>query len=335
MFFKNIQEFKAANPRIAANTSLEVLTPFITQVETEVLIPVLSQTQYDDLNTKYLNTNMSADEKTLVDKIQKALAPLVMSAAAPEMNLTISDLGMQMHSSENAKQPFQWMIRDYQRSRERVGYSALEQMLIYLEQKKLVFTLWAASASFTEYKECYINTALDFSNLVNIRNHRFTFLALKPFMKDVEEEHIVPMIGATYNAALKAIINAGSAPSAANAKVILLIQKAVAHLTIAEAIPLLGIEISSLGFIVTSVVSSTDNDTEKKAAPNEFLSNTIEFQKQKGKSALKLLRDLLYSSATDYPTFTADTSVYITPPTDGTDSVQFPNKATNTFYFGG
>jgi hypothetical protein len=335
MFFKNPEEIKAVQ-KVSANFKLESLKPYIEQVETQILIPLLCQVQYDDLHGKYQANTMSDDEKILVEKIQKAIGPIAFATGLPELSVTVSDLGVHIHSTENIKQAFQWQLKDLAKSRARAGYTNLEQMLLFLEAKKLVFTAWASSDAYTEFKECYLNTAIDFRKKggVNIHDNRLTFLALKPFMLEVEETHILSMIGQTYTTELKNQIKANTLTTA-NQKAVDLIQKAVAHLTIAECMPRLECEITVFGYVITSFVSSTDSSEEQKGETDTRLSRVIELEKQKGELYLSKLRNLLYSSATDYATFTADTTVYVTPPTDGTTSTQFNNNKDNKFYFGG
>ena len=235
MLFKTITEIKNHVP-VNASFAFARISAFLSEVEQQIIIPLISQAQYDDINTAYNGAGCSSAQQLLLDKIQPPLANLAFALAAPSLIISVGEFGIHITSTEDKKTPFEWQLREWQSRLENAGNSALDTLLTFLETNKTTYTIWAGSTAYPEFKEFFINTTTQFDDVVNIRGSRRLFIALKQAMKRVEDFKILPVIGQEYFDELKTQ-NAANTTTAANLLALALIRKATAHFTIAFSIP--------------------------------------------------------------------------------------------------
>ena len=314
---------------VTAAFDLEDLKPFMENTaEPDFLIPALSQTQYDQLKTKYEanELSLSADEQQLLKLAMSAVANYALMLYLDWAQLNVSQDGIHITINESRRTPFPEQMKAVKTQCSINAFRALERLLVFLELKKTTFTLWAASSSATIFKECFINTAEDFSNSVNINNSRRTFLALKSIMKDIEEHQLVNVLTQDLYDEIKAEIVAGNL-SANNLKLMKFIKPAVANLTMAESVHELPLQFSEMGIVLSSI-SSTQSHEVKTPAPDDRLSAYKEKKRERGERELKLLNDYLQAKASDtvYPLFYASEN-YVGPPTETGTSMINPTRA--------
>ena len=324
MLFKTITEIKNHVP-VNASFAFARISAFLSEVEQQIIIPLISQAQYDDINTAYNGAGCSTDQQLLLDKIQPPLANLAFALAAPSLIISVGEFGIHITSTEDKKTPFEWQLREWQSRLENAGNSALDTLLTFLETNKTTYTIWAGSTAYPEFKEFFINTTTQFDDVVNIRGSRRLFIALKQAMKRVEDFKILPVIGQEYFDELKTQ-NAANTTTAANLLALALIRKATAHFTIAFSIPELPLIIEHDAITMKSYMS----DVYKKfRADTEFISALILQREQTGDTYLQQLRDLLYATTANYTTFRDSTS-YDPPST--TSHTSFPNDEEKKYF---
>lgn len=302
--FKTIDEIKLYLS-VTKAFKFDSILPYIKQAEAKYIIPAISQAQYDPLNTAYNATTptLTTDQTNLLDKIRLPLANLSYLLYIPVGQLQLDDAGIRIANTENMKTAFEWQIEMLKKSFQDAGFDGLETLLKFLETNKTIYTLWAASTSYTEFKTMFINTASDFSKYYNINNSRRTFLAINGIMKKVEELIIKPAISTTLYDAIKAQLL--TTISSENQTIITnYIKPAIANFTISRAIAELSVIMTEYG------ISVFNNDSTKQATQKEDasrLSNLQQIAEADGKNYLKQLRDYLNTtaSATVYPLYFA------------------------------
>jgi hypothetical protein len=313
MLFKSADEVKKYLPQ-NASFEFEQILPFIKfNGEPELIIPAISQAQYDALNTAYNDNDMTEDLEKLLDKVRFPLANFAYMKYIPFAQLSISASGIHIETNDEKKTAFEWQINKLESACIENAYNGIEQLLIFLETNKATYTVWAASTSFTEFKECFVNTAIEFNNYFNIGKSRSTFIALKPLMLRMEEFHIKPVLGKTLYAAIKAGIASGTIPDI-HKKLLEFIKPAVVNFTAGRAVVELPVKYSTDGIHVVEE-NVRVKDKSKVAAQIPQL-GALQIQCEKDADVyMKTLEDFLYLNVQDYDDWVEEGS-YVDPESD-------------------
>jgi hypothetical protein len=296
--FKTTAELKLHLP-VNKDFNVEGIMPFIKSAEVEFIIPNISQTQYDDLNTAYnasATPTLTAAQTALLAKIQPALAHFAFNKWIPFGQVQIDSAGIRIATTESLKTAFQWQTKDLEANSLASGFANLETLLTYMEANKASYALWTASTSYTVFKESFINTAADFNKYFNINSSRITFLAFKAVMKKVEDFFVKAYLDATTYAGIKTRIAAGTT-TAADTNLLAYIQPAVAHLTVANALKTQAVVINKNGFVVSKNVGFMTVEASDPAGA-ELKDQMIRQGTEDGNAYLKQLQVYLNTNAT-------------------------------------
>lgn len=290
---------------VATNFDWSDIAPFVAIAEERDIIPFLSQAQYDLLIAL---TSPSGDNQKLIQLSSRALAQTALLRMIPFRNLNLGKTGFTVTETEGTKVASQWRVEDLKSACLDNYFEGLEDMLRFLEEKKTTFTAWASSSSRTDFTKNFIWTADEFQTYCDIQRSRRVFLSLKPYM-DRSDETIKEVTGEGLYNELKTQLAAGSV-SSNNQKLLPFIRYAVTNLAMAAALPSFSLILTRSGpklvetsMALTSVVEKVDRTAiDDRAMKCEAI----------GKASIKRLQDYLYANASNYPLFTADTSVYNT-----------------------
>jgi len=172
--------FKATIPVNVGFTYANVQSDVESALE-RYIIPYLSQAQYDASIDSTSEIHLR-----LIKLVRIAAANIGMGNYMPQGKIQISNGGISYTVDRN-KQATPEDKADLQASFLDKGFRAIDDMLRFLEANKSTFTAWTASSSFTEFKKLLIRTADEFKI---ISGSRTVFLALVPYIEDVEIETI-------------------------------------------------------------------------------------------------------------------------------------------------
>lgn len=328
---KTIEEIKEHLP-VSIDMDFNNILPFIKVAERDYIIRIISKTQYDDLSAAYNVTTptLTPAQTALLGRLQEAITAYAFYLWIPSGQLQIDDSGIRIATTDTIKTAFQWQIDELQKSVLKQAYSAMDDLLSFMEDNIADYTLWQASDAYTEFKDCFIQTTQRFTELYSaLGNSRMNFLAIRSSMKKIEEFMILPNISQAYYDELKAQIKANTL-TPANLKVIPFIQKAVASLTISRAIAEISASIEPNGIFMFSSLRSSIITNQKEPAVPYVLSKIEKSAKEDGMAYFEMLRQFLFDNISDYGTYAAS-SAYNSVTTDDT----FQNDKNNTYFFGG
>jgi len=212
--------------------------PFIEETEQKYILKYLGQDQLDELQVYYDAelTNVPA-LNSLLEYAQRALAKFVLKAAAPFLDLEISEGGFTVNSTNTAAPASVNRVKNLLAETESQGWDSLELMLKYLEQNEDSFPLWAASDAYTLQRSTLIQSAAEFDQYLTIKESRLWFFQNKSLMRDVENSEIKTKISTDLYDTLLSEINAGSV-STANEAILGNIKRAITHFTYARSLVL-------------------------------------------------------------------------------------------------
>ena len=312
MLFSTPDEIKNFLPQNAA-FEMQQISSFITDTEDTLIVDAIGQAQYDLLHAAYSNANISGALEKLLKKVRRPLANYAYYKYIPFAQLTFSASGIHIEVNEQKRSAFPEMIEKLEDACIEGANTGIENLLKWMEANKADYAAWTGSTAYTVFKECFINTATEFSDHFNIGNSRRTFLALKGTMKKVEEFSIKPILCSTLFDAIKVEIKSGTV-SPSNTALLNFIKPAVALLTGARALTMPNIEFTSDG---CQLAATRDRPPLKPrpAAPADKIGAMQLAAQTDAQVYLKQLNDYLYANADTYPTWKSS-SCYIDPASD-------------------
>jgi hypothetical protein len=292
----DIREFVPVNP----NMGFSQLSPYIEQATVTYLIPDISQDEYDTLEALYTSQNMTPVEEQAVRLCQAAICNYALFLASPFLNVMVSNQGIQeQRSLEGTSQSSsQWRYTEFRSSCLLAGDQSMDALLAFMELNKTDFQDWVQSPNYTVSKSVLISDAGSYP-FGCISSSRRTYLRVRPHIAQAQEKWIRPALGdALYNELTTqyAADNLSSVNQLLYTKVV----HALAHLTLADAIPHLTLNLNASGIVVT-----VDMDANKMSATAsmEMVNKLQRSHQDNGDLFLLNLQKFVYSNADDYPLF--------------------------------
>lgn len=304
---------------VSAAFKFEDLKPVIEFYAEPKLQKVIGKEMYDELHTAY-----KADEAALTSAQQALLRHcrnyVVNHAFHHHVavgSVTFSQNTIGVVENPNLKPASQYKIEELKRHFLNTAYQAEEILLKYLEDNSGVFTTWASSSAYTEYTECFINTADEFSKHHDIGGSRRIFKAIKTIMKRIEKDFILPMLCTELYDQIKSQIKDVNV-SAANEKLLPYIRMTVAKFTIAEALYELPLILEPGEGVLQLESGDTQNMALRKQAPESRLVVLSRKSAEIANQQLTALKAFLDANANNYPLY-KNSSCYVDPTTSTDD----------------
>lgn len=242
-----------------------------------------------DLQEVLANEAPEGENKPILDKarrlLQNSLANFGMYLYIPLGTIMFDGSGMS-NAKNDQREPISWQQQnDIQRGMLTAGHTAMDLLLELMERNKTLFPDWAASEYYTESKELIVNNTGVFNKYYHIFNSRQTYLALKPSLRQVEDQYLNSFLCSTLVEHLKE-----TDPTGIKKVVKTLLQKAMVAFTVAK--------VASEGiFVITPYgmklrFNQLPND---KVLPVDiaFLEKTAIAQLSNGQNYLKQVRTLI------------------------------------------
>lgn len=310
MIFKTLDDLKGFIPFSDAFTFAQI-KPFLESAEMELLIPMVGEAQYNDIDAAYnvVTPSLTADQSALLKMMQAPVAFYAFVNWLPFGQVKISNAGIQIASTEHMKTAFQWQIDDIEGSGIKLAYEHLDKLLAFLEAKRSNYTIWAGDSVSTIYKDCFIPTTDTFNLYCPvIGNSRRNFLFLKPSLYKMEDFKILPLIGGDYLDELKNEAMAGNL-TAENKKVYTLIQKALAPLALYDGMLNMSVSITPFGILQFNNKGVSSTTKTKEPVPDPRIKKIQESALRDGETYLETLQAFLKDNIADYPTY-SNSSAY-------------------------
>jgi len=296
---KNIDELRSHIP-FTLGMTMKNLDSFIETAELQFLVPEIGVEAYNDLQAKYDANNLNEDYLKLLKLCQRAVAYYATLLFIPVGQLQLSDAGIRIQVDEHFKQAFDWQVDNLEESCRNAADSCIESALSFLELKKNVFTIWAASTAYTQYKEWFVNSAELMNSLVSVQVPRRIFRRVLPEVRKAHENYVLPTICKEIYTELKTQWSTNTLTSA-NKELMRFIQPAIAHIAIAKSVSALTVRLSDMGVSVTS--NSIFKQKINQPADESSRSHFIREKMDDGQNYIKQLLEYLYANADTYPLF--------------------------------
>lgn len=184
VFFKSIDELKTV-VKINASLPWEAIYPYIIDARDIYLAQYLGEDFVDSLE--------AGEATSLLPLIRRALGPLTVMLAAPEMGISIGDAGITVANDQGKRSPAnEAKIAAAVESFRFRGFQAMDRLLTYLEDHKTDYPEWASSRFCTIRSGSFINSARTFQDvgLVNIDYSIITFNLMFQTIRQIEERAV-------------------------------------------------------------------------------------------------------------------------------------------------
>lgn len=260
MLFTTSAELKESLGTLHKNIRFDTLLSFVEQAQAKHLAPAVGDALLSKLSEP--TDQLSADYLALRTRLRAALVHYVVLEAAPFLAVAMGELGLVEQSAGNASPTRQWVYHNFVDAAAEQADQLLDVALLWLDFKAADFPEYQASDAYTESRTQLLPNAHALGKYLSIKNSRRAYLALLPFMQRVEELDLRPLLGDAPLDDLKAALVAGSL-SDAQKLLLAAVRPALAHLSMATALPELSVSITGAGI---RVLSDNDGIRQRQAA---------------------------------------------------------------------
>lgn len=309
MLFKDTTKLKEyAQISGAVNFASVKLT--IQNVENTHLIPVLGSTLYNSLNDAYTaatsESTLTQQQQSLLDKCRYVIGPYVCYYYAPKADIALSDGGARRAETAQEKTAFQYQVTNFREANLRDAENATETLIQFLEDHKTDYTDWTASIEFKQYRSLFIKTGGEFQTLYPSASPYRNYWAMRFKMFDIEEQTIRDAITPDlYDYLKEKDADATYTFTDSEQKFLLRLKKAIAYLTVAYAVPHVGVRIDPSGITVSARgQTSNDNTTKQDLAPDNQLSWLVKSSTESGQKWLESALQYLADNASGFSAYT-------------------------------
>lgn len=316
---KGNEELKKHNSAINSTLDIESIQSFLDKAIDQHLIPAIGRAQFDKVVADKTAEAPSPESTTLLLILQRAAVNFALGYFADFGALQISNSGIFVTKSDKTLPASDKKLMALKRQAFADGYAALEMALQYLESKIDQFPLYLSSEERANNRSRFINSSRDFPQKLVISPELFD--SLKAIISKVEEEYILPVLGDDLNDQIREKLQTNTL-TATDKKLIEHVRKAVASLTLADAIPYRLVNFDGTGAYVKSdtVGGISGNVENRNPAEMNRLQATMCKLSSDGEADLERLRKFLNANTAAYNTYQQSTMANLTKVNDDPNS---------------
>ena len=173
------------------------------------VLPLLGDALAEEIEAYYAAGDPTVLQRKVLNECQRAVANLAFWYNFDELNVRISDQGMQRQESEGSfKQTFKYQEDQLRAAFKNKGFNALDRVIDLLDKHQTDFPLYEQSPAYASRKSSIVRSTAEVDANYFINNSHLIFLRLKPIFKLVEESALKAVLGESlYQDLLKAIKN--------------------------------------------------------------------------------------------------------------------------------
>ncbi len=165
---------------VAANFSEENLFPFLDRVQRNEMNKWIG---VDQMNVFIDNDSLSDIQQEAIVLAEEAMVNIALGKYVPHATVLFGDDGITISEGEHVKTAEWWQIRDLRNELYDTGYSAIDRLLLFMEENKDEFPNWVSSKVYTIQKELIVSHTSEFNEWCDINNSRRVFLSFAPHLR--------------------------------------------------------------------------------------------------------------------------------------------------------
>ena len=180
---------------VSATFDFEKVLPFSKRVERKIILDLIGQEQYDTIIVHTFNAESTTPINQVKELLEEAVANYALFLAMPTINILITNSGTKTSTTTNSENADWKDKRDLNRSLLKTYNEALDDAFQLMEENVADFPEWSGSKYYTIFKDLIVPQTTIFNDHFSIQKNRQTFLALKPYMREVEDQYLKAMLG--------------------------------------------------------------------------------------------------------------------------------------------
>jgi hypothetical protein len=285
------------------NISWDSLSPHMKMVEDTIAVDMLGKDLYDIIEA---NSSLTPYQAKLRGYMQTIISAFGMYYAAPQLNMSMSDIGLTEHRSvDGSASPVQlWRFNDVRSSMFFAGDTYRDLAYKYMQDNQDEFTEWVASDSYTIYNKLFVRSNKDLHQALGKGERVGTYLTLVPFLEIAQQKYLNAILCNGLYADLLEKQKTNDTLTTYEAQAIYYAKAASAWFSLAEALPTIKVLMIS-GTMVTSMPAESSkvvapiSDTEKNIICQDAMN--------KGNLFLATLKKYLYDNVSEFPLYEEST----------------------------
>jgi hypothetical protein len=299
MLFNTLEDLKQRLAGVQKKWANETaLTNAADMAANKHLIPVLGRPLYLQLEAAAHAAApvTPTPTSTLLNLVQQAAAFYTLYEMLPLMNVSVGDFGIHDTTTDKSAPTSQWRYYNLLQNAANNADAALDAALLYIDSEpSSTWPSWITSPHYILSQKTLIRSTDILDNLLPILGSRRAYLQLRPFIAEAEQTHLVPVLGATLIAQLKATLTLGTLTDLEKS-LLEIVQKALAKLALHAALPFIPVVLDGGGIKVRTYQDYYK--TDQKAT--EALLNSLKTNSEvSGTKFLNMALDFLAKNANE------------------------------------
>lgn len=174
------------------------------------VLPLLGEALAEEIEAYYKGDAPTILQLKALEECQRAVANLAFWYNYTELNVRISDQGMQRQESDGSfKQTFKYQEDQLRASFKNKGFNALDRLIDIFDKNRADFPLYEQSPAYASRKSAIVRSTAEVDANYFINKSHLIFLRLKPIFKFVEETVLPSVLGVELNRALMVAVKDG------------------------------------------------------------------------------------------------------------------------------
>ena len=276
---------------VSSTFDFKKVLPFAKRAERKIILGLIGRDQYDTIVLHHFIPDNDTPINLVRELFEEAVANLSLILALPTIDLLITNSGTKkVEGSESSNADWRDKL-DLKRSLMKTFTEALDDAFLIMEENVDQFSEWRDSNYYTVFTDALVRHTKTFNDNFSIKNNRATFLALKPYMDEVEDQYLLSMVGACTLDMLKK-----QTPDSIITSAQVLAQKALVALTVAKVA-----DTGMFAFTETSFTIVYDEvpwEKSKLELDAEKLERLRKARQTAGEEYLKRLKKILVANPT-------------------------------------
>jgi hypothetical protein len=265
MLITTIAEFKQYLA-IDVNTSMDTLSPYITEAEMLYILPLLGKEFMDEVQAAYTASKLDpeapgyaalpASIALLLPYIHRPLAYYAQLQSISHLSVTFGDMGIRQHRAEDSDAAPRWKEDKLMFQALHNGDIYADVLLEYLElnASPTTYGTWFASSYNTKNSGYLVYGTAIASRHIDINNSRRVFTKLIGKLREVETRYIPKLIGQDqYDELVTQLKTGGSGiPTEPNLTLIAKLQPIICRRALYMQLPFMKVQINENGIFTHS-----------------------------------------------------------------------------------
>jgi len=318
-------DFKAHYPDVNMNTPWANISPYLRHAIRTYVLPYIGKTLYNDICDKIQEEEVLSDEQTeFAEMLKDVCAHYAIMHMLPKKKTIVASMGaVENVATEGTTASSLWAFKTTMWSLVNDADRMMDEMLSFLQEmveadESYFVTNWKDEPAYDAVSTGFFRQTADFEPYHPIGKTLRTFKSIVPFITEVSERIILPIVcQEQYDRLLEAVKDNDA--TANEAKLLHHVRKVVAKWSVYEAAVGLPIIAERDGFRVISNTDAIDQRAYLQDTITQAIQGLREHSERTARNAEADLVAFLYDNKADFPLWEVSTCNRLNNTTDPTD----------------